>query len=327
MRDPAREEQGRMRLRRIHRIEAHVREVIARVVDGHQHHHNSAQQVNGIDAREGDSALRGCQLRSTRHAAQRTKKFARRMVTVTAMTIEIAVGQTCKRQRVPSHVAFRKEFRMYRIYTQTALTATLAAFAFAQAPQTSTPPTTERSTAQQAAAASSDTKSYRGVLMDASCKAIQDRASSSVSSDASSSNAATRARAADSTGIGGAASRAPSGAGTSGSLSTTTNSGGTGASASTSAVTSATTGVATDQSGQATATKETTPPTEARSTASASGATLSGSSSNTNYRRYDRTGRNKHANHFGVLDCLDNGRKHDRYRGYKRSQPREPHVA
>jgi hypothetical protein len=117
---------------------------------------------------------------------------------------------------------------MYRILRHTAFTATLAAIALGQVPQSST---------QTPSAAGEQQpnleQSFRGILMDASCQAIQSRSTSSVKSSTSE---GTRSRAAT-TAVGGSTSN--------------TASGGTAA-----ATTAATTGVATDQSGQATATRE-----------------------------------------------------------------------
>jgi hypothetical protein len=172
---------------------------------------------------------------------------------------------------------------MYRTLTQAALSAALATFAFAQTPQTTPSPNApaDPAAAVNTQATPSDTaQSFRGILMDASCQAIQNRESSSNSQTSSLSTESTRSRTmpatrgteesaatAHATGVGGAASATASGAGASGSLNNTTNSGGT---AGNSATTTATTGVAKDQAGEATATATATPPADARTTASAS---------------------------------------------------------
>jgi len=172
---------------------------------------------------------------------------------------------------------------MYRTLTQAALSAALATFAFAQTPQTNPSPNApaDPAAAINTQATPSDTaQSLRGILMDASCQAIQNRESSSNSQTSSLSTESTRSRTmpaargteesaatAHATGVGGAASATASGAGASGSLNNTTNSGGT---AGNSATTTATTGVAKDQAGEATATATATPPADARTTASAS---------------------------------------------------------
>ena len=119
---------------------------------------------------------------------------------------------------------------MYRILTHTALTATLATFAFAQAPQTPDQQPAPRQTETSSAAPASGGQSYKGVLMDASCQAIQSRSTATTASDVTRSRPMPRST----------ASAAEAG------------------NASTSATTTATTGVATDQSGQATATNRTT---------------------------------------------------------------------
>jgi hypothetical protein len=172
---------------------------------------------------------------------------------------------------------------MYRTLTQAALSAALATFAFAQTPQSTPSPNApaDPAAAVNTQATPSDTaQSFRGILMDASCQAIQNRESSSNSQTSSLSTESTRSRTvpatrgteesaatAHATGVGGAASATASGAGASGSLNNTTNSGGT---AGNSATTTATTGVAKDQAGEATATATATPPADARTTASAS---------------------------------------------------------
>ena len=119
---------------------------------------------------------------------------------------------------------------MYRILTHTALTATLATFAFAQAPQTTDQQPAPRQTETSSTAPTSSGQSYKGVLMDASCQAIQSRSTATTSSDVTRTRPMPRST----------ASAAEAGK------------------ASTSATTTATTGVATDQSGQATATNRTT---------------------------------------------------------------------
>ena len=165
---------------------------------------------------------------------------------------------------------------MRKVFTGTALAGTLAVFAFAQSPQ-----------ANQNSATG---QSFRGVLMDASCQAIQSQSSganntgaatarTSGSTGVQSGAQATSSRTGATTSIGGSAAMTASGAGASGSLSTTTNSGGTAATSNTAA---ATTGANQSHSGQAGA-HAITPPTEARSTATASGPGASGSSSVTTY--------------------------------------------
>jgi hypothetical protein len=46
--DPSREKERRIRLGEIERIELHVREEIARVVERHQDHDQTAQQIDGF---------------------------------------------------------------------------------------------------------------------------------------------------------------------------------------------------------------------------------------------------------------------------------------
>jgi len=162
---------------------------------------------------------------------------------------------------------------MHRAITQAAMAATFATFAWAQ-----NSPTQNETTSAQGG------QSFSGVLMDAKCPAIQSRTSGTgtLSSDASRSRTDASATA-QSTAIGGAASATASGAGASGALSTTTNSGGT---AATRNPTAGATGTNQSHEGQATAHSAVTPPTEARSTATAataSGTTASGASSVTNY--------------------------------------------
>ena len=166
---------------------------------------------------------------------------------------------------------------MHRAITQAALAATFATFAWAQ----NTPTQNQSSSATNSAQGG---QSFRGVLMDAKCQAIQSRTSGTGGQAPEASRSRTDASAtAQSTGIGGAASATASGAGASGALSNTTNSGGT---AATRNPTAGTTGTNHSHEGQATAHSAITPPTEARSTATAataSGATASGASSVTNY--------------------------------------------
>jgi len=77
---------------------------------------------------------------------------------------------------------------MYRILTQTALAAALATSALAQAPQT-----TEKTQDKPA--------SYRGILMDASCKTIQSRSATSTSKENGAAAAATSATTTATTGV------------------------------------------------------------------------------------------------------------------------------
>jgi hypothetical protein len=126
---------------------------------------------------------------------------------------------------------------MYRILTHTALTATLATFAFAQAPQTTDQQPVPRQTETSSTVPASGGQTFKGVLMDASCQAIQDRSATTLSS-------ASRSR----TAVDAATSNMPR----------STASAAEAGKAATSATTTATTGVATDQSGQATATNRTT---------------------------------------------------------------------
>jgi hypothetical protein len=123
---------------------------------------------------------------------------------------------------------------MYRILRHTAFTATLAAIALGQVSQSST------KTSNAAGEQKPDLEqSFRGILMDASCQAIQSRSTSSGNSPTSE---GTRSRAAT-TAVGG-------------STSNTASDGTAAATPAAAATTAATTGVATDQSGQATATRE-----------------------------------------------------------------------
>jgi len=128
---------------------------------------------------------------------------------------------------------------MYRILTHIALTATLATFAFAQASQTTDQQSAPRQTEKSSTAPASGVQTYKGVLMDASCQAVQSRNTATTSSDV------TRSGPADSST---AMSNMPR----------STASAAEAGKAATSATTTATTGVATDQSGQATATNRTT---------------------------------------------------------------------
>jgi hypothetical protein len=128
---------------------------------------------------------------------------------------------------------------MYRILTHTALTATLATFAFAQAPQATAQQTTPRTDTSVPASAAAG-QSYKGVLMDASCQAIQSHSTPTTSSNVTRSGPAADSSTATLNMPRSTASAAEAGK------------------ASTSATTTATTGVATDQSGQATATNRTT---------------------------------------------------------------------
>src|SRR5262245_32081583 len=50
MRDPAGEKQPGIRLSQIRRIELELSEKIARMIQGHQHHYQSAKQVYGFEA-------------------------------------------------------------------------------------------------------------------------------------------------------------------------------------------------------------------------------------------------------------------------------------
>src|SRR6476469_4571470 len=98
---------------------------------------------------------------------------------------------------------------MYRTLIQAALSAALATFAFAQTPQTARI-VTPTDTAQ----------SLRGMLMDASCQAIQNRPTTSGSAAKTAPSASARdteqsAATAHATGVGGAASATASGAGAS----------------------------------------------------------------------------------------------------------------
>jgi hypothetical protein len=129
---------------------------------------------------------------------------------------------------------------MYRILTHTALTATLATFAFAQAPQTTDQQPAPRQTETSSTAPTSSGQTYKGVLMDASCQAIQSRSAATTSSDVTRSRPAADSSTATLNMPRSTASAAEAGK------------------AATSATTTATTGVATDQSGQATATNRTT---------------------------------------------------------------------
>ena len=77
---------------------------------------------------------------------------------------------------------------MYRTLTQAALSAALATFAFAQTPQTAPNPNAPADPAAtvHATTTPSDTaQSFRGILMDASCQAIQNRATTSESAASS----------------------------------------------------------------------------------------------------------------------------------------------
>jgi hypothetical protein len=85
---------------------------------------------------------------------------------------------------------------MERILTHTALTATLAVFAFAQTPQTPNPTTASPDTRQpvaerNVATPAGSSQTYRGILLDANCQAIQTSSTTdSPSSDASRSRTA-----------------------------------------------------------------------------------------------------------------------------------------
>lgn len=126
---------------------------------------------------------------------------------------------------------------MYRILTHTALAATLATVAFAQAPQTTERQTTSPQTETSASAPANAGQTYKGVLMDASCQAIQSRSTATTSSVSRSRTASDASTA---------------------NMPRSTASAAEAGKAATSATTTATTGVATDQSGQATATNRTT---------------------------------------------------------------------
>src|SRR4051794_35415865 len=124
---------------------------------------------------------------------------------------------------------------MYRTLTQAALSAALATFAFAQTPQTAPNPNAPAgpaATVNTGTTTPSDTaQSFRGILMDASCQAIQNRATTSESAasseasrsrtmpattpDATSRGTEQSATTAHATGVGGAASATASGAGAS----------------------------------------------------------------------------------------------------------------
>jgi hypothetical protein len=199
---------------------------------------------------------------------------------------------------------------MFKMFTKTTLAMTVAAFAFAQTPQTSqsnTQNNTNTNSAQstnQTTASSMTTgggQSFRGVLMDASCAAIQSTATQSTSIGSSLSPDATRNRtdapssagstgsstqnqslsAGNSSGIGGSTSNASSAAAAPGSSANTTNTGGTAATRNTTAEQS---GANNSHEGQATAHAGTIPPTDARSTATASAAgTTAGSSTLSTY--------------------------------------------
>jgi trimeric autotransporter adhesin len=187
---------------------------------------------------------------------------------------------------------------MYRNLTHAALSIAFATFAFAQTPQ-SAPVDPAPAVSRRITVSSENTQTFRGILMDAGCQAIQNRTTSSNSLTSSISDEATRSRTipastppattsgteksattAHATGVGGAASATASGAGASGSLNNTTNTGGT---AGNTPTTASTTGVAKDQAGEATATSKTTPPADERTTGNVSGPTASGSSSVTTY--------------------------------------------
>jgi hypothetical protein len=62
VRDPPGEEEGRRRAREVEGIEARGREVVARMVEGHDHHDETPQDVDRIDAassRDGTGELGG----------------------------------------------------------------------------------------------------------------------------------------------------------------------------------------------------------------------------------------------------------------------------
>jgi hypothetical protein len=170
---------------------------------------------------------------------------------------------------------------MKRFLTQTALTATLATFAFAQAP--STPTQTQITNEAQATPGQSATtiipgsgeQRFRGVLMDASCQAIQTRGTSSTISDASRSRETPSATSQPST----PSTSTPTTASTNIGATTPNPAGTVGAGANTTSA--AATGVNPDHPGQTP--PSAVPPAEARSTASASGVGVSGSSSVTTY--------------------------------------------
>ena len=175
---------------------------------------------------------------------------------------------------------------MHVRFATAAFIPALAVMAFAQTPEP-TPaqqdPSTLKSARTTASASMPSGQMYKGVLMDASCSAIQTKLSSMNTSETTraKTETATATTASASSQTGGATANTPSGAGTSGSLSSTTNSGGTATSPTTAtetpATTSAKTGVSTDQSGNATSN------TSTATTASASGAGTSGSNSVTSY--------------------------------------------
>src|SRR5687767_9788258 len=90
---------------------------------------------------------------------------------------------------------------MSKLLTQTTLITTFAAFAFAQTPQSTTqnstqtnPAQTNTNVTQTNAAAPTGGQSFRGVLMDASCAAIQSRSLQSTATGSSQSADATRNR-------------------------------------------------------------------------------------------------------------------------------------
>src|SRR6266566_6980686 len=61
MRDPTRKEEKRIRFRQVRRVErerARVHE-ITRVIEHHDHHYQSAQEIHGIDSRPGARRVRG----------------------------------------------------------------------------------------------------------------------------------------------------------------------------------------------------------------------------------------------------------------------------
>lgn len=136
---------------------------------------------------------------------------------------------------------------MYRIFTQTALTAAFAVFASGQEPRAQDP-------AASAASAAAGTQSYRGILMDATCQAIQNKGASTLSSGTASADI-TRTRTTEAN-----TSDLPRSTASAAAASTTRTT------PTTSSTTTATTGVATDQSGQATATNRTTPQAERSTT-------------------------------------------------------------
>lgn len=151
---------------------------------------------------------------------------------------------------------------MKRIFQATGFSAVLVSLAFAQTPTS----------------VQTSTETFRGVLMDASCQAIQGKSAAADGTGAMPKST----EVSKSSQIGGAVAGTASGAGASGSLSNTTNTGGTGVASAgtlkegndnTSPATTARTGTTSDQSGQAASNTAATP----------GGTGASGSASETNY--------------------------------------------